>query len=166
MGIDLALLPVDGDHLPHTFFSHNIISLDRNAIIREVQAVAEVFGAVIPGALTCYLAVRADGERGYGDLVVDPYGDPLQYVLAKHLKHIAKHLGIAVDVELPPVLNTAWSRVRGGDALGAKKPKKREAVVRVRKSAPTESYRSPKNIASFAFICALPDDYKIVLYWH
>jgi len=101
MGVDLRLLPVDGDHADgrsKLFFSHLMISLNRNAIIESVREVAEKHAKDIPCPLSCYVAHREDGEgEGYGYATEDPYGDPLQYVLAKHLKPLAPLVGLVYD---------------------------------------------------------------------
>jgi hypothetical protein len=129
MGLDLYLLPVDGDG-EAVFYSHMILNLDRNAIIGDVQDVAEKHGQPIKRPISTFLGRQRSGEHGYSRESQDPYGDPLQYVLAKHLKPLGKKYG-----------------------LGAK-----DQVA--------DGYQSRLNKAVFAFICALPDDYKIVLYWH
>lgn len=130
MGLDLYMLPVDGDHLPKLFFAHNILSLDRNAIIGDIRAVGRRFGVGIPQPLNCYVGTAKGGETKYGEVDEDPYGDHLHYVLAEHLKPLAARVGA----------------VPGGIAR--------------------DGYQSRKNRAVFAYILALPDDYKIVLYWH
>lgn len=160
MGRDLRLYPVDGDNAPHIFFAHTMISLTRNAILGDVGDVAKMHGQPLPCEFTTFR--EAEGSNGYGAIAADPYGAPLKYVLAKHLKPLAKHLGIAVEDVF--VRETAWQRIEG-DALQPKK-KTRAGMVEVNKSDVEDGYQSRVNRAAFAFICALPDDFKIVLYWH
>jgi hypothetical protein len=147
MGLDLSLLPVDLDHHPSMMCSHTILNLDRNQIVRDIQEVGRLHSIPVPQPLGCYVARQENGERGYGDETHDPYGDPLRYVLAKHLKPIGEKYGLALD-GTPRERRTSWDMI-------------------LEKPGPTEDgYRSPVNRAVMAYVCALPDDFKIVLYWH
>jgi hypothetical protein len=159
MGLDLYLLPVDGDHLPNVFFAHQHLNLHRNQIIRDIQKVAEEHAVDIPQPLFCFVARQRDGESGYGDAIEDPYGSRLQYLLAKHLKPLGKQLGITLD-DTPLKRPTAWDRVNG------KKTSSKKKVTKVMRSEQVDGYQSDLSRAAFAYICALPDDFKIVLYWH
>lgn len=130
MGLDLYMLPVDGDLPPKLFFAHNILSIDRNAIIGDIRDVAKKHAVKIPQPVSCFIGTGKDGESKYGQATEDPYGDPLAFVLAKHLKPLAWKVGVP-DAEMVE-----------------------------------DGYKSRKNRAAFAYVTALPDDYKIVLYWH
>lgn len=163
MGIDLYLLPVDGDHSPSVFYAHQLLNLHRNAIIHDIREIAEEHALDIPEPISCYLARQPNGEHGYGEATEDPYGDKLQYVLAKHLKPLAKKVGILYDDE-PTDRPTAWDRL--GDEDETPKKKKAKRLPKIKKTVQEDDYRSPLNRATLAYICALPDDYKIVLYWH
>jgi len=157
MGVDLRLLPVDGDHGGHLFFSHMIISLDRNAIIGAVREVAEKHAKEIPSPLSCYVAHQEDGE-GYGHATEDPYGDPLTFVLAKHLKPLAPLVGLIYE-DGSGKRPTAWDVVGEMDDKSPRGPT-------IQLKTPKDGYQSRLNRAAFAYILALPDDVKIVLYWH
>ena len=162
MGIDLRLLPVDGDFVPNVFYSHQILSLDRNAILDDIQKVAEQHGKPLPAVrFTSFMSRQENGEYGYGEENEDAYGAPLQYVLVKHLKPLAVKVGLVLD-DVPIERKTAWRRIKG-DVL---KPRQSKRATKVMKVEPEDGYQSRLNRAAFAYICALPDDYKIVLYWH
>jgi hypothetical protein len=161
MGIDLRLLPVDGDFAPNIFYSHQVLSLDRNAILADIQEIAKKHGKPLPSRFTSFIGRQENGEHGYGEEDTDPYGAPLQYVLVKHLKPLAVKVGLVLD-DVPIERETSWSRVEG-DAL---KPRQSKRATKVVKVEAEDGYQSQSNRAAFAYICALPDDYKIVLYWH
>lgn len=162
MGIDLRLLPVDGDFVPNVFFSHQILSLDRNAILDDIREVAERHGKPLPDTrFTSFIGRQKNGEHGYGEEHEDAYGAPLQYVLVKHLKPLAVKVGLVLD-DVPIERKTAWRRIKG-DVL---KPRQSKRAAKVMKIEAEDGYQSRLNRAAFAYICALPDDYKIVLYWH
>lgn len=161
MGLDLALLPVDGDHAPKLFFSHQILNLDRNAIIGDVREIADKHGKPLPCEFTTFYGRQENGEHGYGEEAEDPYGNPLQYVLAKHLKSLAKKVGVTYVDGAKAERKTAWNRVKSGDGLA-----KKNRGIAMKRIEPEDGYQSRKNQAAFAYICALPDEFKIVLYWH
>jgi hypothetical protein len=146
VGIDLYLLPVNGDFRGKAgiFYAHALIPLDRNAIIGDIRDVADKHAKDIPEPLSCFVAHQENGEHGYGYATEDPYGEKLTYVLAKHLKPLARKLGVTMDVE----------------------PKTNLPSVRLRKASVEDGYQSFLNQAAFAYILALPDDFKLVLYWH
>jgi hypothetical protein len=142
VGIDLYLLPVNGDMGDNKMcFAHALLPLDRNCIIGDIQDIAEKHGKKLPGQFSSFLGDQQNGEHGYGVTTKDPYGCPLQYVLGKHLKPLAKKVGVVVQ-----------------DAT------RHSATIRKGKSK--DGYNSALNTAAFAYISALPDDFKFVLYWH
>lgn len=123
MGLDLRLLPIDGDAAP-VVYSHMLLScFRRRDLFEAIRKVQDEHGVVVPDNFYTFTGDTEDneGEPGYGTTQFDPYGEEVHYILAKYLKPFQTHEG-ATD--------------------------------------------NPINRAVWAFICALPDDFKIALYWH
>lgn len=122
MGVDLRLLPIDGDHGTVVNFSHNVLSLERRRELWEpIAEIEKAHGRDVPENFDSFIGRRADGETGYGRTIESPYGTPVRYVRAADLLPLAEH----------------------------------EAVT-----------DNPKNHAAWAYLAALPADYKVALYWH
>lgn len=155
MGLDITLLPVDLDHHPSMMCSHTMLNLHRNQIVRDIQEIGKLHSVLVGQPLGCYLARQENGERGYGDETHDPYGDPFRYVLAKHLKPLGEKYGLALDGSIRE-RRTSWDLI-------LEKPNMEQRPV----PGPIEGgYQSALNRAVMAYVCSLPDDFKIVLYWH
>jgi hypothetical protein len=70
---------------------------------------------------------------------------------------LAAKVGIQFFDE-PTIRPTSWDHIKG--------TKKKRRLPKVKKTEFEDGYQSRLNRAAFAYICALPDDFKIVLYWH
>lgn len=88
MGVDLRLLVVDGN-LGHWGFAHTVLNLDRdydlheainamNPQLRPAWKLSTWAGQIIPDG-------KYKGERTYGDVESDPYGDPLKYLTSQQV---------------------------------------------------------------------------------
>lgn len=88
MGIDARLLVVDGN-CGDWGFSHTVLSLDRDYELWEEIKACEP--QLRPGfSLHTFAGKRIDsgyyeGERVYGEIERDPYGDPIRFLTANHL---------------------------------------------------------------------------------
>lgn len=79
MGVDLRLLPFDGD-----YFSHTVLSCDRTPDLFDI--IRELPKRPIDGRFTSFVGDAPDGgEHCYGETITDPYGDQVCYVLAGEL---------------------------------------------------------------------------------
>jgi hypothetical protein len=82
MGVDLALLPVEGllSGLPCAF---SVLELTR---CRELwDAINVVKNRPVGPTLRCYVATLENGERGWGNLEEDAYGNEIRYAKAGEL---------------------------------------------------------------------------------
>ena len=77
MGIDLTLLPFECS------YAHVVLPVDRD---RELFVRISRIPTKRIGSISSYLAYDEDGERCYGELDTDPYGNPLRWVQACCLK--------------------------------------------------------------------------------
>lgn len=93
MGVDLYLLPVDGELGAADWFSHTLLSCERR---RELwDAISAMPSREVPEEFSSFLGRVPDGsmegEHGYGNTQEDPYGDRLRYTTAKDLVTLAQH---------------------------------------------------------------------------
>ena len=96
MGVDLKLLPLDGDCDTITY-SHVVLPLDRcYPLWVKIKTLPS---EPIPDNTTTYVGRvpdgSAEGEYGYGVTVETPYGNRIQLVRAKDLLKLADHFGVA-----------------------------------------------------------------------
>jgi hypothetical protein len=146
-------------------FSHMVLDVLRSSLHKLILEISGEVGQVLPCPLHSYVAQRESGEQAYGPMTEDPYGDPLMYVLASHLKPLASKVNVHARIQHPknPERPTAWQRIGSGKALTGSTRKRKPPRVDLNI---VESPEFGITQATFAFICALPDDFKIVLYWH
>ncbi|MHC2251007.1 hypothetical protein ACVILK_000699 [Bradyrhizobium embrapense] len=90
MSTSLTLLP----KLSESFwFCHDILRLDDDSdLFREILLIKP---STVPEPVSCHMATRPDGERGYGEVTEDSYGDPLGWVSAGALVQLRRNPAIA-----------------------------------------------------------------------
>lgn len=82
MGLDLSLLPVD-HYTPEWGYSHSILQVPRDS---DLFQRIHIKGIAVPRDFSTYMGPLGNGERGYGNTQVTPYGEPLELVKASDLK--------------------------------------------------------------------------------
>lgn len=88
MGVDLRLLPFDGDH-----FSQTMLDCERRRELWEpIGKIEKKVGRDVPENFNSFCG-KDDGYDGtcYGRTLITPYGGKLKYVTAKDLTKLAKH---------------------------------------------------------------------------
>lgn len=91
MGIDLNLLPFDGDW-PNLAFSHTVLVCERHQDLFDV--LVELPGEHVPKGFSSRLGRGPDGETTYGETQETPYGEPLLWVTASQLVAWSPHPGV------------------------------------------------------------------------
>lgn len=86
MGLDLKLLPFDGDHHDLSF-SHTVLTCDRNYdLFDQIQALEETRGRLVPTGFSSYVSRDEKYEEShYGETKETPYGQPLREVEVEDL---------------------------------------------------------------------------------
>lgn len=84
MGVDLTFLPL----LNKDFWAaHTMLDVERrSALWPAIEALKSID---VPKPVSCFLAYGEDGEKRYGDIETDPYGDRLKWVTAGQLLTLA-----------------------------------------------------------------------------
>jgi hypothetical protein len=94
MGLDLTLLPFDGD-IPHVelFFSHTLLSCGRRQALFEAILALETLP--VPANFTSFYS-RDDAyeEPHYGVTTTDAYGCAVRMVTAEALGALQQHPGV------------------------------------------------------------------------
>ena len=92
MGLDLNLLPFDGD-MGSMNFSHTVLDCERRSqLFEELEGLPAVR---VPEDFNTYLCKDDEYEEShYGNTQDTPYGEPLTYVLAEQLVPFASHEGV------------------------------------------------------------------------
>jgi hypothetical protein len=84
MGLDLNLLPAYDNKAE---FSHDIIGFHREYNLFDLITKKEnQFGIIATENLNTFLARDEEGEYKYGKTKQSPYGEPIKYLTANHLK--------------------------------------------------------------------------------
>lgn len=87
MGVDLILLPFDGDIPGVLCFSQTVLPVPRNRKLFE--EIEQLPNTKVPKGFTSYLSRDDEYEEPhYGDTTINPYGEPVVYVLAGWLKKV------------------------------------------------------------------------------
>lgn len=99
MGVDLTLLPFCNEQMSNDdyiiYFSHTALDMQRRHELWEpIKEIEEKFGVVVPSGFLSLLSREGETGPHYGKTMRTPYGNPLQYVLAKHLKIFEKQRGV------------------------------------------------------------------------
>jgi hypothetical protein len=85
MGLDLALLPFDGDD-----YSHTILNCGRND---ELFDFIQTLPALeVPTTFTSFLSYDDYEETHYGTTIETPYGEPLTYTTVKKLLTVSENI--------------------------------------------------------------------------
>lgn len=100
MGVDLTLLPTLSEE---SSVAHTQINLERR---RELwDPICALPTRSFAGGLRCYLALNESGDRSYGTLLQDPYGEGIKYVRAGDLCKLKDHEGVQDN----PLNRGAWA---------------------------------------------------------
>lgn len=91
MGVDLTILPVDYN-IEGKRICHSQLQFERRRelwdVIRE-----KVVTRKIDKPISCFLARNTDGERCYGEIMEDPYGEVLEVTTFNEFVRILEHQG-------------------------------------------------------------------------
>ena len=87
MGLDLTLIPAYSEDPNNNFFSHDLISLDRDSdLFDEILSLQNEFGRHIKlGGINTYIGSNDGGEPAYGLTERTKYGEVIQSVPAGRL---------------------------------------------------------------------------------
>ncbi len=88
MGIDLTLLPIEGDNQSPCYSETNLNCFRRNDLFEAIRALPSF---VLGRPLNCHFARLDSGECCYDAVEEDDYGDPLRYVKAIDLWPLSGH---------------------------------------------------------------------------
>jgi hypothetical protein len=92
MGVDLRLFPYYGTG-GHVDFSHDVLDVERRRELwTPIGEIEKEHGRDVPENFTTFCG-RSDyyDDTCYGVTKDTPYGTPLKYVLAVHLKPLSNH---------------------------------------------------------------------------
>lgn len=92
MGLDLTLLPFDGDHGDFCF-SHTLLDCGRRRDLFD--AIMETLHEVpVPDGFQSYMSRDGDRDSHYGVTTTTPYGQPLGWVRAADLAQFSAHADV------------------------------------------------------------------------
>lgn len=102
MGVDLALLPFDGDS-----YSSTVLECDGGTdFVLEINTALGKYYRDVPEYFNAHWGTAASCDKVcHGRCVEDRYGEPVRYVLAKHLKKFKNH----PDVQESFVNRAIWA---------------------------------------------------------
>lgn len=92
MGVDLTLLPFDGDFGDRAF-SHTALPCTRRSNL--FNAISEVSTMEVPDDFSTYFCRDDEYEEAhYGNTQETPYGQPLRWCYVKDLTELSDHDGV------------------------------------------------------------------------
>ena len=91
MGVDLRLLPFDGD-IGNFAFSHTVLGCERRRNLWDkIEALPSL---PVPDGFTSFTGDAPDGELGYGETLTTPYGERVQYTIISELLKLTLDPGV------------------------------------------------------------------------
>ena len=93
MGLDLTLLPFDGEIDAETAFSHTMLPMDRD---RYMTALLRISTRPVPDRFRSYTSRERGDEPSYGITTTTPYGERLEYVTAREFLNVCAALDMGV----------------------------------------------------------------------